>query len=125
MPSILIVEADPVMRPTLCDLLTLEGYEVRAARSGQEALRQLERHPTDLVITDFILPEMNGLDLLKALRADARWGDTPVLMFTSTADPVVRAQVMEAGADDFLLQPITVQDLLLTVRRRLFRSDLP
>jgi len=107
------------MRPALRDLLALEGHTVWTAEDGRDALRQLERKHIDLIITDFMMSEMNGLGLLKALRADARFEHTPVLMFTATANPGVRDQAMNAGADDFLLRPITARDLLLAVQRLL------
>jgi CheY-like chemotaxis protein len=119
MPNILVVEDHPVMRPTLRDILALEGYQVETAENGQDALRQLERASIDLIITDFVMPGLDGLGLLKALRADERFKRVPILIFTAAANPDVRAQVMAAGADDFLLRPITAQDLLLTVQRLL------
>ncbi len=119
MPNILVVEDHPIMRPTLRDILALEGHTVQTAEDGRGALRLLEQHPVDLVITDFMMPEMDGLGLLKALRADARFERTPVLIFTAAANPNVRERVMAAGADDFLLRPITAQNLLLTVQRLL------
>ena len=121
MPNILLVEDHPVMRPTLRDLLALEGYAVQTAEDGLDALRQLEDRPFDLIITDFMMPQMDGLGLLKALRANARFQRMPVLMFTAAADPDVREKVMAAGADSFLLRPITAQALLLTVQRLLSR----
>jgi two-component system, chemotaxis family, chemotaxis protein CheY len=121
MPSILVVEDHPVMRPTLRDLLALEGYTVQTAEDGHDALRHLERHAFDLIITDFMMPELDGLGLLKTLRADDRFTRMPVLMFTAAANPEIRAQVMAAGADDFLLRPITAQDLLRAVQRLLAR----
>jgi CheY-like chemotaxis protein len=119
MPNILVVEDHPIMRPALRDILALEGYHVQTAENGRDALQRLERDVVDLIITDFIMPKLDGLGLLKAVRADSRLMDIPVLMFTSAANPDIRTQVMEAGADDFLLRPITAQNLLLTVRRLL------
>ncbi len=121
MPSILVVEDHPVMRPTLRDLLQLEGYRVCTAVHGGDALTRLEEEPVDLVITDFMMPELDGLTLLQTLRADERYAKLPVLMFTAAANPEIRARVMAAGADDFLLRPITPQDFLVAVRRLIQR----
>jgi CheY-like chemotaxis protein len=123
MPDILIVEDHPIMRPALRDLLALEGHTVLTAVDGRDALRQLECAQVDLIITDFMMAEMDGLCLLKALRADGQFKHTPILMFTATATPDVREQAMSAGADDFLLRPITAQDLLLAVQRLLSRHS--
>ncbi len=111
MSTILIVEDHPIMRPTLRDLLRLEGYTVVTATHGFEALEQLQSAQVDLVITNFALPELDGLELLKIMRADVDYQNLPVLVFTAMALPEVRGSVMAAGANDFLLRPITPQML--------------
>ncbi|HEY89573.1 MAG TPA: response regulator [Thermoflexia bacterium] len=109
--TILVVEDHPIMRPTLRDLLRLEGYTVVTAMHGFEALDRLRVTPVDLVITNFALPELDGLELLKIIRADVNYQNLPVLVFTAIALPEVRGRVMAAGANDFLLRPITPQML--------------
>ncbi|MEA3310497.1 MAG: response regulator [Chloroflexota bacterium] len=110
--TILVVEDHPILRPTLRDLLRLEGYTVVTATHGFEALERLQSVPVDLMITNFVLPELDGLELLKVMRADKRYQNLPVLVFTAAALPEVRDSVMAAGANDFLLRPITPQMLL-------------
>ncbi|MGC9357129.1 MAG: response regulator [Anaerolineae bacterium] len=123
MTSILLVEDHPIMRPTLRDILKLEGYTVVTAVNGEEALCYLEDSPTDLVITDFEMPVMNGLDLLRALRSNARYAQLPVVIFTATTDPDVCDAALSAGVDAFLIRPITPQDLFDTVRRLLAERE--
>ncbi len=117
MVKILVVEDHPVMRPTLRDLLELEGYSVAVTVDGMDALSYLEKDKADLVITDFRMPRMDGLDLLKSLRADPRYLRLPVLMFTAVADPDICVQALAAGANEFLIRPITVRALLEAVQR--------
>jgi len=117
MTTILVVEDHPVMRPTLRDLLKLEGYEVITAVNGLDAIDKLRDKPVELVITDFMMPKMDGLTLLKFLRSDDRYAHLPILLFTGNANPEVRNQAMDAGADEFLIRPITVQELFNTIER--------
>lgn len=111
MPTILIVEDHPIMRPTLRDLLRLEGYSVLTAGDGLEALDLLHREQVDLVITNFTLPKLDGLELLKILRSDIKYQELPILVFTAVALPTVRDDVLATGANAFLLRPITPQML--------------
>lgn len=119
MIKILVVEDHPVMRPTLRDLFQLEGYDVITAIHGRDALEKLSGAHVDLVITDFMMPKMDGLVLLKSLRSDPRYADLPILMFTANANPELQSKAIAAGVSGFLIRPITVQELLETVEQLL------
>ncbi len=119
MAQILLVEDHPIMRPTLRDLLQLEGHVVVTAIDGKDALARLSEADFDLVITDFLMPRLDGLGLVRALRSDRRYTSLPVLMFTATATPDISNAALEAGVDEFLLRPITPQHLFASVRRLL------
>ncbi|MFP4345405.1 MAG: response regulator [Anaerolineales bacterium] len=119
MARILVVEDDAIMRPTLRDLLQLEGHTVLTATDGLEALAILGDTQIDLVITDFAMPQLDGLGLVSALRADPRLSSLPVIMFTASGTPGVCDAAFEAGANEFLLRPITPQHLFTSVQRLL------
>ncbi len=120
--SILIAEDEQVLRESLAELLSQEGYEVVQAANGRVAHDAALQRPFDLVITDVRMPEMDGLTLLANVRRLAP--QTPVLVLTAygTVDSAVEA--MHAGAADYLLKPIQFDDLLLKVERALAHGDL-
>ncbi len=117
MTKIMLVEDNPIMRSALRDLLQLSGYTATTASHGREALDRLGKVSVDLIVTDFLMPEMNGLDFLERLRADARYQDFPVIMFTASNDPAVQDTAAAAGADAFLGRPVTIEALLTLIQQ--------
>ena len=111
--TILIVEDETVLRESLAELLTSEGYEVLQAADGKAAYELVLQQPVDLVLSDIRMPEMDGMTLLAHLRKVAP--QTPVIMITAygTVDSAVAA--MRAGACDYLLKPVQFDDVLLQV----------
>ena len=73
-------------------------------QSGEEALRYVEAHPIKLVFLDWMMPEMSGLDVLKALRAQPQFKDLPVVMFSALSDPAIHAEAVKAGAQGFIIK---------------------
>jgi two-component system chemotaxis response regulator CheY len=113
----MLVEDNPIMRSALHDLLQLSGYTVVTASHGREALERLADAPVDLIVTDYLMPEMNGVAFLESLRGDARYQKSPVIMFTASNDPAVQDAVADAGADAFLMRPVTIEALLTLVQQ--------
>jgi DNA-binding NtrC family response regulator len=120
--TILIVEDEAVLRESLAELLTDEGYEVVQAENGKVAYDLILKRPVDLVLSDVRMPEMDGLTLLEHLRKVAP--ETPVLILTAygTVDSAVSA--MRMGARDYLLKPVQFEDVLLKISRALEFQDL-
>src|ERR1700694_4038371 len=98
----------------LSKTLTGLGYDVTEAANGQEALEILTGPASgvDLVLTDWNMPVMNGLDLLKAIRARPQFGSTPVIMITTETEMDQMAAAIEAGANEYVMKPFTAQILL-------------
>ena len=117
MTNIMLVEDNLIMRAALRDLLRLQGYNVVTAVHGREALDRLGESAVDLLVTDFLMPEMDGLILLQNLRSDERYQSLPVIMFTAHVDPEIQKNVMAAGANDFLVRPITIDELVAAIQR--------
>lgn len=115
--SILIVEDEQVLRESLAELLTEEGYVVCQAANGQEAYDRIVQQPVDLVLSDVRMPEMDGMQLLGKLTQLAP--QTPVVMLTAygTVDSAVDA--MRSGAVDYLVKPVKFNDVLLKIERAL------
>ncbi len=114
--KLLVVDDSLSVRKILGQLLTDAGYAVRTARDGFEALQALDQEPAEAVLTDLEMPNLNGLELTRALRTDARWQELPVLMLTSRATDKHRASALEAGVNAYLTKPYTDEDLLARVR---------
>ena len=116
--KILIVEDDAITRRNLCVLLSEEGYEVDEAGDGVQALEILARRPFDLVLSDIIMPRMDGLKLLKRLQFEAP--EMPVMIMTSYLSGSVSS--VPAGAAEFIRKPFVVDDLLFKVQRVLHKT---
>jgi len=117
---ILVVDDERAVREALQRALRLEGYEVELATDGQEALFSLARHGVDAIVLDVLMPELDGLEVCRRIR---RTGDrTPVLMLTARAEVSERVAGLDAGADDYLVKPFALEELLARLRALLRRS---
>ena len=116
------MDDEPHLRSILVRLLTEEGFACRQAGNGREALRELEREPADLVISDIRMPEMDGLQLLPELRR--RWPDSAVVMVTAVSDVRSAIWCLTQGALDYVAKPFQVEDVQARVRQALEKRRL-
>jgi two-component system response regulator MprA len=116
---VLVVDDDPAVSGALNRALRLEGYEVSLAADGPPALEEIAIRPPDAVILDIGLPTIDGLDVCRRLRAADN--DTPVLMLTARDAINDRVQGLDAGADDYLVKPFALAELLARLRALLRR----
>ncbi|WP_277608075.1 response regulator transcription factor [Streptomyces boncukensis] len=119
--KVLIVDDEPAVRDALRRSLSFEGYETEEAADGAEALEQAARHQPDLVILDVLMPRMDGLTAARRLRAEGQ--RVPVLMLTARDTVGDRVTGLDAGADDYLVKPFELDELLARVRALLRRSS--
>jgi two-component system response regulator MprA len=119
-PHVLVVDDDSALRRTLERVLRLADYEVALAEDGQDALDALAAGDFSLVVLDVAMPPPDGLEVLRRLRAGG--ADTPVLMLTARAAVPDRVDGLEAGADDYLVKPFAVEEMLARVRALLRRA---
>src|SRR5215469_17259461 len=110
---VLVVEDDPRLAEMLSEYLGQAGFRVTVAPLGATALRMLEETDCDAVILDLMLPDMDGLNVCRQIRASA---DTPVLMLTARGDAVDRIVGLELGADDYLPKPFEPRELVARLR---------
>jgi two-component system response regulator PilR (NtrC family) len=115
--SILVVEDEQVLRESLVELLSDEGYEVLQASNGKEAHDLLLQRPVDLIVSDIRMPEMDGVQLLGHAKQIAP--QTPVIVVTAFGTVESAVQAMRAGAHDYLLKPVQFDDLIIKVQRAL------
>jgi two-component system response regulator MprA len=116
---ILVVDDDPAVSGALQRALRLDGYEVTLAGDGPQALEELAIRPPDAVILDIGLPTIDGLDVCRRMRAAA--DDTPVLMLTARDAIEDRVGGLDAGADDYVVKPFALAELLARLRALLRR----
>src|SRR5664280_1266730 len=116
---VLVVEDDPAVSGALNRALRLEGYEVTLATDGPPALEEIAIRPPDAMILDIGLPTIGGLDVCRRLRSAG--DDTPVLMLTARDAINDRVQGLDAGADDYLVKPFALAELLARLRALLRR----
>jgi two-component system response regulator MprA len=121
---ILVVDDDLAVRRSIDRALRLEGYEVVTVGSGREALETLALSPPDALILDLQLPDLDGLQVCRHMRNAG--DDTPVLMLTARQEIDDRVQGLDAGADDYLIKPFALAELLARLRallRRRFEGE--
>ena len=118
---VMVVDDEPAVRSSIERALKLEGYEVVTASDGSEALRELAVAPPDAVVLDVLMPEVDGLEVCRRMRGA---GDrTPVLMLTARDAISDRVDGLDAGADDYLVKPFALEELLARLRALMRRAD--
>ncbi|GAA0578072.1 SpoIIE family protein phosphatase [Paractinoplanes ferrugineus] len=113
---VLVADDNADMRGYLTRLLRSAGHEVHAVGDGRHALDEARARTPDLIVSDVMMPGMDGLELVSALRADPRTAGTPVLLLSARAGPEASIEGLEAGADDYLVKPFSAAELLARVR---------
>lgn len=119
-PTILVVDDERSISEVISLYLTRAGYRVKIANDGQSALKELARQMPDLVVLDLMLPEVDGLEITRRLRAV---GDTPIIMVTARREEADRILGLEMGADDYMVKPFSPQELVSRVRAVLRRAQ--
>ncbi len=121
-PEVLVVEDEPDIRRLIVHHLTQEGFRSRTAATGLEALQEVRARPPDLIVLDLMLPELDGLEVCRRLRADSASAAVPIIMLTAKADEVERVVGLEVGADDYVVKPFSPKELVARVRAVLRRT---
>ena len=120
-PVILAVDDDPDILKLVVFRLERSGYVVLQARDGEEALRLALERPPDLFVVDVMMPKMDGLELVRRLRAEEATSRTPIIMLTARAQDTDLQAGFEAGADDYLRKPFSPLELQARVQAILGR----
>ncbi len=123
MTKILIIEDEPPMRANLADILEMEGFQPLSAATGREGLEAALRERPDLILCDILMPGMDRHAVLAALRADEGTARIPFIFLTAKGDFTDVRGGMNLGADDYLVKPVRVDDLLAAIEARLERAQ--
>jgi PAS domain S-box-containing protein len=122
-PRIVLADDNSDMREYVRRLLA-SRYDVVACPDGRAALEEIRRHPPDLVLSDVMMPELDGFGLLAALRADAALCAVPVIMLSARAGEESKIEGMDAGADDYLIKPFSARELMARVGAQIAISTM-
>ncbi|MBE0620697.1 MAG: protein kinase [Burkholderiales bacterium] len=123
MKKILVVEDEESIRLVLTLMLKAEGYTVDSAEDGRAGIEHAKSFAPDLIVSDVMMPELDGYGMLEALRADPRFADTPFIFLTALGDRTNIRRGMNLGADDFLNKPISRVELIEAVTSRLKKYE--
>jgi two-component system phosphate regulon response regulator PhoB len=121
--SLLVVEDESDIADLLRRVFSKEGFEVGVANDGLTALEALKRTPPDLVILDWMLPEISGIEVLKEMRARPETRMVPVILLTARKEEIDRVLGLELGADDYVTKPFSARELVLRIRGLLKRGE--
>ncbi len=118
--TILVVDDEPTLRETVGEALEADGFRVRTAADGREALIRFRADAPDLVILDLMLPELSGIEVCRIVRAESA---VPILMLTAKSSEIDKVLGLELGADDYMVKPFSLRELSARVRALLRRTE--
>ena len=121
--DVLVVDDDPAIREALERGLRLEGFTVRAAEDGEDALAQADQQRPDLIVLDVGMPKIDGIEVIKRLRADGV--DIPICILSARSEVDERVSGLQAGADDYLVKPFALPELVARLYALLRRAPSP
>ena len=123
--KLLIIEDEPDLRELLSFTLSREGYDVMEAETAETALQMLDSTLPDLAIVDWMLPGMDGIELVKRLRRDDVTEDLPIIMLTARGEEPDKLKSFDVGIDDYITKPFSPRELLARIKALLKRSGTP
>jgi two-component system, OmpR family, phosphate regulon response regulator PhoB len=122
-PLVLVVEDEAAIATMLRYNLEKQGYRVAEASDGQEALTRIQEQPPDIVLLDWMLPLMSGIEVCRQIRRKPSTRDLPVIMVTARTEDQDAVRGLNTGADDYITKPFTIESLLARMRALLRRSN--
>ena len=121
-PTVLLVEDEPAQREVLAYNLEAEGFRVSRAENGEEALMLVEEGAPDLIVLDWMLPNVSGIEVCRQLKTRVETRSVPIIMLSARSEEVDRVRGLETGADDYVVKPYSVVELMARVRAQLRRT---
>ncbi|MGR3321215.1 MAG: phosphate regulon transcriptional regulator PhoB [Pseudooceanicola sp.] len=121
-PTVLVVEDEPAQREVLAYNLEAEGFRVVKAGNGEEALVLVEEAMPDVIVLDWMLPNVSGIEVCRQLKTRPETRGLPIIMLSARSEEVDKVRGLETGADDYVVKPYSVVELMARVRTQLRRS---
>ena len=121
-PTVLLVEDEPAQREVLSYNLEADGFRVVAAVNGEEALMLADEAQPDVIVLDWMLPNVSGIEVCRQLKARSDTRAVPIIMLSARSEEVDRVRGLETGADDYVVKPYSVVELMARVRAQLRRT---
>ena len=121
-PTVLLVEDEPAQREVLSYNLEADGFHVVPAVNGEEALILAEEMQPDVIVLDWMLPSVSGIEVCRQLKARSDTRGVPIIMLSARSEEVDRVRGLETGADDYVIKPYSVVELMARVRAQLRRT---
>ncbi|WP_298906340.1 phosphate regulon transcriptional regulator PhoB [uncultured Aliiroseovarius sp.] len=121
-PCVLLVEDEPAQREILRYNLTSEGYDVTLAENGDDALILVDEVMPDLILLDWMLPGVSGIEICRQIKTRKETRTIPVIMLSARSEEVDRVRGLETGADDYVVKPYSVGELMARIRTQLRRT---
>ena len=120
-PHVLVVEDEPAQREVLCYNLEAEGFRVSMAGNGEDGLLMVQEDPPDVMVLDWMLPSVSGIEVCRQLKARPETRSVAIIMLSARSEEVDRVRGLETGADDYVVKPYAVSELMARVRTQLRR----
>lgn len=120
-PHVLVVEDEPAQREVLAYNLESEGFSVEKAENGDDALLFVDEATPDVIVLDWMLPGVSGIEICRRLKSRTETRDIPIIMLSARSEDVDRVRGLETGADDYVVKPYSVIELMARVRTQLRR----
>lgn len=120
-PRVLVVEDEPAQREVLAYNLEAEGFAVSRAENGEEALMLVDETAPDVIVLDWMMPNLSGIEVCRRLKIRSETRSIPIIMLSARSEEVDRVRGLETGADDYVIKPYSVVELMARVRSQLRR----
>jgi len=120
-PHVLVVEDEPAQREVLVYNIEAEGMQVSAAADGEQALVMVDENPPDMILLDWMLPHVSGIEVCRQLKMRVETRAIPIIMLSARSEDVDKVRGLETGADDYIVKPYGVAELMARVRTQLRR----
>jgi len=121
-PLVLVVEDEPAQREVLSYNLEAEGFDLVSADNGEDAMLLVEEERPDLIVLDWMLPSLSGIEVCRRLKLKNETRAIPIIMLSARAEEVDRVRGLETGADDYVVKPYSVIELMARIRAQLRRT---
>jgi len=120
-PTVLLVEDESAQREMLAYNLEAEGFDVITADNGEDGLILVDENDPDLIVLDWMMPQLSGIEVCRRLKSNSKTRQIPVVMLSARAEEVDRVRGLETGADDYVVKPYSVIELMARVKAHLLR----